>query len=274
MFSDLYSRRFFTVVSNFINLEPLPIFKDAALKAQWAKSCTAQLNAILARYLETGVRVDVKDAETGKLSREVTMETDGLPPLGLPVGDILRNLRGALDAAVSAMYRAHGKPENHAYWPFADNRNEFENHIKSRLKKYGFTEISDFFLEDMECSKSGNFPLWALNKMDRDNKHRNITVVATLAVLSNPSFYSDSENSTIWSEGNRTVLEPGQNHSFFIPANATLMAYADSKPTLITSFGPSEILPGADVLSTLYDLHRFVIEALHKFQNAYVKAYP
>lgn len=260
--------------SNSIDLKPLPIFRDAALKAEWAEQCTTRLKDLLARYRETGVRVAVKEDETGKQAREVTMVADRLPPLGLPVGDILRNLRGALDAAVSAMYRANGQPENDAYWPFSEDRKQFEGRINNSFNKPCFRNIKDFFLEDMECTKSGNFPLWAMNRMDRDNKHRNITVVVTLTVLADPSYYSDSGNVKIWSEGNLTVLEPGRNRIFFIPSNAIFLADANSKPTLIVSFGPSEIFSGENVISTLYDLHRLVVEALHKFQIAYLKAYP
>lgn len=257
--------------SNDAKIAVLPMFFDAYSKAHWAANCAQNLNSQLTWYIKNGVRITVKEADSGKDVREVFMEADPLMPIGLAVGDIIRNLRGALDAAVSAVYRRHDLSENQAYWPFGDSRTNLEASMRGNLIKVGLEKLSGFFLDEIQCTKAGNFPLWSLNQIDRTNKHRTITIVVTLAVISNPSFYAfDGRYVSI---GNRTVLKPGQNCKFFIPANAVFESSADAKPTISVTFGPSEVFSGSDVIPTIKDLTHLVIEALKKFQISYVGAY-
>lgn len=253
-----------------VGSETLPMLSDAFMKADWAEYCLRSLENSVDWYTKNCMRVTIKEAAIGSSSYEVLMETAPLTPLGLEVGDIIRNLRGALDAAVSAVYRTHGKSENNAYWPFGDLKVNFEATVIGSIVKAGFAEIGNFFLTDMECTRSGNFPLWAMNQIDRANKHRSITVVVTWGVISDPSYIVPG---AVMSFNNRTFLQSGLSRRFFIPKNANTKGFENPQPTLSITFGPSEIFAGEDVLPKLRELHLIVMDALKKFQKAYSAAY-
>ena len=248
----------------------LPIFHDAFLKADWAEHCTKSLSNSFDWYTKNGMRMTVKARSVGSRNREVIMETAPLIPLGLEVGDIIRNLRGALDAAVSAVYRAHGKKENDAYWPIAGFKHDLEANIDRHLRRAGFEDLCKFFLTEMECTKSGNFALWKMHEIDRANKHRSISVVVVWAVMSDPSYFLPD---SIIYFNNKTFLHPGTTRSLFIPVDAVTEGFESPQPTLSVTFGPSEVFSGEFVIPKLNDLHKEVTDALLKFQSAYVAAY-
>lgn len=252
----------------------LPMFEDAFIKVGWAKQCAHTFNNQLDWYVKNCIKEELEERQPGKSTRQVLIEAGPLTPLGLPVGDIIRNLRGAMDATVSAVYRQHGKSENHAYWPFGSDRTELKNRLTVGIESAGFERLVHFFLDEFEFTKTGDFPLWALNQIDRNNKHRNITVIATLAIVSDPSFYSDTGSEKIISIGNRTLIEPGGRRRFNIPADAILENGLYREPTLQVKFGPKEIFADEDVVPILFNLCDRVLFALKSFQTTYVAAYP
>lgn len=255
-------------------VEVMPMFMDAFRKVNWAVCLKVVLIENLKFYRENGLRVRISDIVQGQDFREVLMEAAELPPVGLPVGDIIRNLRGAMDAAVSAIYRAQGKNENQAYWVFGEDTASLQGALKGSLDKVGLDRLSNFFLDVVPSTRDQNFLLWGMNQIDRANKHRNIAVVVTSAFVTEPSFVSDDGVTSMISFNNRTLLEPGQGRLFRIPAGAIIDTSSDAEPSLSVTFGQTEVFSGKDVLAVIDQLIDLVMDAIKKLQIAYVSAYP
>lgn len=265
---------FFTVSSNDGTTKVLPMFVGAWLKAKWATHHIQKLHQIILDYPNFGVRRTVMDVQGGDDFRHVIYETTPMPNLPLLVGDIVGNLRSSLDHQVSAAYRERIGRDNDAYWPFGDNRTNLKSRIDGTLVKAGFKELAPLFLDDIDCTKAGNYPLWALNKLSNANKHRAIVVTTHLAVVPEVSYTAEFPNGGgIISEANKIGLIPGQKYTARIPASAVIEDDRNTKGTLHASFGPSEEFAGLEVIPTLHDLCKIVLQCLEKFQIAYVSAY-
>jgi hypothetical protein len=96
--------------------------------------------------------------------------------LGVIVGDAVHNLRSALDHMVSEIITIIGGNPNgrEAAFPMHETREELEISINRGLEKKIGADLCRFIIETIRPYKAGNFPLWALNKLDNLDKHRAI----------------------------------------------------------------------------------------------------
>jgi hypothetical protein len=104
------------------------------------------------------------------------------------VGDILGNLRSALDHAVYGVARASATSNNlpkpkleTACFPFSRDAAHFENALKGRCASVP-TELR-FIFRDCKPYKGGNEPLWALNAIRGTDEHAILVPAATAAFV-------------------------------------------------------------------------------------------
>jgi hypothetical protein len=95
-------------------------------------------------------------------------------------GDVVDNLRSALDHAVYAVAAARCPHPRHAYFPFSKDAVSFESNLKGRCKDVP-KEIWPL-LRQLKPYNGGNPALWALNLVCGTNKHA-ILVPAMAAVI-------------------------------------------------------------------------------------------
>jgi hypothetical protein len=154
-------------------------FSSARRKLARAKEHFQELNRQLADYLEERpyqqiIEPDPANAE--QLEHKIKI-TKPLPDsLGDVVGDVVTNLRAALDHATYAL-AAEGKTEDpkNAAFPFARTEPEFENSLKGRAKDVPAKYYD--LLRSFKPYKGGNEVLWGLNMICNADKHKMLTPV-------------------------------------------------------------------------------------------------
>ena len=98
------------------------------------------------------------------------------------VGDVVNNLRSALDQAVYAIALASGiQSPKEAYFPFARTAADFERNLKGRCKDVP-QDIWPLF-RSFEPYKGGNEVLWTLNEMCTTDKHKMLIPLGTGAAF-------------------------------------------------------------------------------------------
>jgi hypothetical protein len=92
--------------------------------------------------------------------------------IALPIGDAVHNLRAALDLIVYETIQAiNGKPSRKAAFPFnADRENLLRSAEYGAIQKVS-ADAATLILDTIKPYKTGNFPLWGLNKLDVIDKH-------------------------------------------------------------------------------------------------------
>src|SRR6056297_317163 len=95
--------------------------------------------------------------------------------LSLYIGDAIHNLRAALDYAATAVVRHAGVSTFRASWPFHEKRDDLVPKSSTALRVIRSAlpdaEVEQFFQDVVESHRSGNFPLWAISKLDNIDKH-------------------------------------------------------------------------------------------------------
>lgn len=249
-----------------------PAFRDAHSKVFWAKDKIDQLEFVARGYAQNGVRTFIEHADGEPYLLHVL--TDQLQfPVHLQVGDIVRNLRGSLDHAVAALYRAHNKRDDSSMvkWYTGTDRQSLESALNGALVKHGFGELKSFFLDEMEHTEAKGSPIYQLNKIDRANKHRQLNVVVVVASAPIPDFaFGDGG----LMQGSQIIQGPGQHGTFEFPQRTFIFDQRTAPFSSKLTFGPSEVFANSDVIPTLKNLASLVPKCLIEFQQACLKCYP
>lgn len=89
----------------------------------------------------------------------------------LIIGDVLHNLRSALDLMYFQIVRA-GTASSKTRFPILDGREQFGHIFNSAFKQQQITDgIANFILDTIKPYETGNRSLWALHKLNIRDKH-------------------------------------------------------------------------------------------------------
>jgi hypothetical protein len=151
-------------------------FSDPATKIQRAYKHLAELETE-ARYYIAGnpAKFDIEIRDAGPpLLVSVTFHVPGVPAyFGAIVGDIIHNLRTALDLTACEAVRAAGGKADKVYFPFSDNANELERAIKFRkFDRAGPAAVE--LLRIMQPYRNGNRALRVIHDLDIRDKHQSL----------------------------------------------------------------------------------------------------
>ena len=131
-----------------------------------------------------------KDPE--KLTSELCIDMDWagleIKKLGPIVGDILHNLRSALDIMYEqVILLCEGKPTAHSRFPIFPSREKLENcFISSALKQRQIRrEIADFIVDEIRPYNGGNEALWGLHELNVLDKHKALIPFIEIVVFVN-----------------------------------------------------------------------------------------
>ena len=252
-------------------VEFLPICMDALALIRCADERIAFLHQFFSAYAEKGISVTVElvDADKPSYSQVFRVKADELPfPLEIFVGEVIRNLRAALDYTLCAMATDRGATAEvlrQCYFPITGSDNQLANAVKSKVTDCGLDGLAQFFLTELRPTPTGNKALCDLNEIDRQNKHRALPV--TLAVISAalPNWCGAS--------GNIIQIAPGGDISVGIPRELYFENGAQLERRLELRFGQIPVFAGHNVVRVLRHLFEATLDAVDELQNAYRAAY-
>jgi hypothetical protein len=151
-------------------------FKGSRLKIKRAYNHIHELETWVAELMRANIDAaraynaenPHRSADHIMLVRPVGFSEDAAPILG----DIVHNLRAALDLAASAIVIAGGEDPIQMYFPLTDTRdNLLKSEYYQRIKRLA-PELAILIADHIKPYKAANYPLWALNRLDRMDKHR------------------------------------------------------------------------------------------------------
>ena len=248
----------------------LPIFEDAWTNAIWAKQRIDNFDPFFAHYAKTSVSASVKmiNPDSPDYAQHFIAEAQPFPfPLGIAVGEIIRNLRASLDYAVCAMASAQGATDaalEGFYFPIARDENAYENIVESRAIKNTLSGLRPFFRDQVKATPTGNRALWSLNEIDRLNKHRSIPVIFTTIFTALPDWPG--------ARGNVAAVNPGGKIAISIPRQLYFEENHQFDRAVDVRFGRMNVFEGEPVIPVLAQLFHATTEMLGEIQTAYVAA--
>jgi len=252
---------------------------QAFAKLQWGGTLVANLEKAFSEYIELPAikQVVSQEPNTGDYVAWLYAE-----PMHLAVshltGGAIHQFRSALDTAVSTIVEAAGLKTGRTYFPMFKEEETFRASFAIsekacpdckavRQKKGTNYQIRESLpelekiLSDIQPWETGNFPLWALGRLDNAQKHQLLVPIIGKITHRGPGVFGDSVHIN-----NSIRLQPGG--SFIIMRSQTpIEIFGDPICTGVLEFQETLPLGGKEVVPTLYQLFGIVQGALETLET-------
>lgn len=263
-----------------------PKLVSSYIKIDWAVKCIDQLKKGLETFEEENkIRPLVEENPETAISI-LYVET---PPVPLDVhccvGDIIHCLRSALDCAVSQlMAERTGKQDNRVHFPIHQDEKQLRDSFGSiestrpccgtPYTKKGsnaviqeeLPELSEMIFQLFRPWKEGNGLLWALNRADNVNKHKQITVAVGSVTFTGLDF--DTEHSS--HAGNLFRIPAGRRINVGVGRKIDITNEIKSSMEFV--FGPETPFGGRPVIKTLIEAAVMIDKMVSKIELTYGNA--
>jgi hypothetical protein len=146
---------------------------SAFLKLERAKHHLAELQRLLKSFYESApCEILNRINPENETRREYYIANAKEPPdeILLVTGDILQNLRCALDHIAYALCSGSRKRRDRIYFPIAESKMKYEENKMDWTR--GMSKDAKAKLDELKPYKGGNDVLWRLHKLSNIDKHR------------------------------------------------------------------------------------------------------
>lgn len=269
---------YYVVPDNFSKLETLTMaemFVGAKLKVEWAAKHIQNVEHNLLEFMDRGAGVRIVktieyNVRTGHPGVGLYLETDPVPPfIGLLLGDVLHNLRAALDyVAWELVETAGGQPGTKTYFPIAETAAKSEELTAKGGLKIAGPEVCDVLLNVIKPFKGGNQNLWALHSVNNTDKHR--LTVPTVAVTKLTGFSAHATRLTI--ANNTMSVSSGARGAIIGGCPSDIVVDNVGIPTFEASFPPESEFGGTPLVPKLKELVDTVRQTIDAVEAAYKAA--
>jgi hypothetical protein len=162
------------------------------------------------------------------------------PPedFGAVVGDVVHNLRAALDLMACDLVRAgNGDPKN-VYFPFCDRPEDLDKVLKDKnFNRAGAKAIA--LLKELKPYRGGNVALRAIHDLDIQDKHKSL--IPAVTVVTGQTFRVDVQD-----------------------GKASFVPIADSGPRTSFNF-PDGPFKDQEIIPTLHELMKLTASVVEAF---------
>lgn len=154
---------------------------SARLKVDRAKKHLSDLQAEITGFHARNPYCIICDAESKPGHELYRFEfVEHIPiPWGAIIGDIVHNLRAALDNAATALAVANGRTSrdviSNTYFPISATKEGFQKRLPADLR--GASPAARRIVERMKPYQGGNDAFWRLHRLDNIDKHQAIVPV-------------------------------------------------------------------------------------------------
>jgi len=147
------------------------------LKIKRAEKHINELRKLLTDFLSPdsySVKVDAGYVKSYIVIEIHASRTEFLDQAALIVGDVVHNLRSALDLLYyETVLFCGGKPTKWTRFPVFDRREELIAKLRETLKQKRITaSVHDHILNNVKPYKTGNFAIWSVDEMNIMDKHQ------------------------------------------------------------------------------------------------------
>jgi hypothetical protein len=237
-------------------------FESARLKIHRAYGHIQELRRAINAFLETDfcrLRADT-DPNSGQAS--IYVESVAAPPaeIALIVGDIVHNLRTALDHVIVQIL---GKRGNRESFPVAKEPDNPGTHSTYRLIKEILPDLAALILNKIQIHDTGDASIWSISKLDNIDKHSLLIAVVSIQELIGFGFKSEDHN-IVFSEIRATISEGGRINLASMPGPITITSQGKAAAYIL--FGEGQPLEGKPILQSLTKMAELTTQALNTIE--------
>jgi len=262
-----------------MSTHPKPL-EGSKFKVERAKEHFQQLEAnIKTFHASKPYRIVVEEeSQSGDQLYRVKIKKQPPPMWATIIGDIVHNLRSALDLLVNDAVRANGNtPNRDTGFPVYKSADAFKSGFSGKVRGASTKAIN--VIRNLEPYKDGNEALWHIHCLDIADKHRLILSVGSAY----RNFNVVLKMRVPWAEGEIVEsppiairpadrLYPLKNGAVVMCVKAAArMSHSNDAPDyqfiFEVAFGDGEIVQGEPVLPTLQQLIKSVEDVIDIFEH-------
>jgi hypothetical protein len=183
------------------------------------------------------------ESTPGFLGIRTSFRIPGAPEaLGAIVGDVIHNLRAALDLSACEIVKAAGQPDGDVYFPFCKDEIELDSMIKrKRFDRAGPDAVA--LLHELKPYHNGNAMLRVLHDLDIRDKHQ--ALIPSAASVASPVIQ-------MWEDDGRI--------------NPRIIGDPTTASSIALVFPPGTGVDGRPIVQTLHELVELVAGVIEAFR--------
>lgn len=257
---------------------PSHLFTGARLKVERSYAHFENLKTDAGAFWKRNPHRIVHELDADGGQKHIRVRINEHPPAiwGTIIGDVVHNLRSALDLLATDLARASGHTSNTAlkgtYFPVAADRQEFETagHIRDKIKRLSPADREH--ITALKPYRGGNDLLWKLHQLDILDKHTLLVPAICGLQQNNPGLFLPGP---IGPGTNKSVeMKMGYREKFPLEDGDILASYPATQPessveveaTFTIAFGQGQVADGEPVLPTLLQFGQLVDEIIKSFE--------
>ena len=242
-----------------------PQFEASKIKIQRAEKHIAELDSAMQGFFsKKPFRAIVEPGET--VARQViTFRVRKVVPkeFSAIIGDVIHNLRTALDLLASELVRLNKQSDEDVYFPFCDKADYLDTMIRKRHLDRAAPQCVEL-IRTLKPYTNGNVALRAIHDLDIQDKHKMLILASGSAGFGNAKFGDGKAHISVGA-GVKFVVIDGFT-LFTFPADPKLRIGQEIKTTFTLIFPPLGPLGAREVLPTLRSLAKLVSGIVESFE--------
>jgi hypothetical protein len=244
------------------------MFESAKLKIERANQHIAELDATLLRFFQTKPYRVLSDFDEkfGVYGLRVEMGGSIPPQVGVIIGDVVHNLRSALEHVASDVMAAAlgNEARSRSYFPMHEERENLVDTINKGEIHAHFPEVADAILNLVKPFKRGNNLLWLVGKLWNIDKHR--LPITSYGITSVEGIYArDERDNTIGRACGR--VDQGQTVRLW-GTDTPITVTQEGQASFYVQFDEPGLLEGDPVVPTLAQMSKLTSEAVWIIEQA------
>jgi hypothetical protein len=239
-------------------------FRSAILKVERANRHIDEFNSIVAAYQAEKFYDIWADTDAKGATKFFIGPIKPFPhTLPLIVGDIVHNLKSALDHTFTAIV-GDALPMDDRMFPFCKNRpSDITKSARFNAIEKAIPGSAGFILDKVQPYEGGAGGLYGLHRLDRIDKHNELIVTANAASIGSLVIFADKDAVLGW----RNVLFNVEQTTQIFGWNyaAQFKVQHDFKASVLVRFGQALPFGNEPVVPTLVNLSQRVGEIIETF---------
>lgn len=202
----------------------------------------------------------------------VVRKTKELPKI-IPVivGEVIYDLRSALDQLTCCLAKKAGRDCTDVYFPFAGSKQKFElKDTQGKIQKLHPDAV--LMIQQLHPYKGGNDFLWSLNRLNNLDKHQSLIGAGTMGVQFNADLTMKPREGLNTIQALKTTSDPFKEEIKILSFPAGCKPEGKVNIAFDVAFRDVEIVERQSVLATLYQYANLVEKIISIFDDRFFKA--
>jgi hypothetical protein len=240
-------------------------FEAPKIKLRRAKRHIVDLEKQIADFLKARPFRAVVESDGDGRQRIVFRVARAIPKdFSAIIGDVIHNLRAALDLLACDLVRLNGGSDEDVYFPFCEDANYLETMIKKRHVDRAAPQAVDL-IRSLQPYRGGNQALRAIHDLDIRDKHQMLIPIANCAGFGNAKWGGINSISVV----KGALFGPVEENfsPFAFPTDPKLKSGQEIPAAYKLTFSPLDPLGPGEIIPVLHRLAKLVASIIESFES-------